>query len=77
MRLCGKEVNHPLAQVEWFRIVLDEAHMAKSAATAQSKACFELRAARRWACTVGRCRLTESKPLLKLPMVSALETLIS
>ena len=47
----GKEVNHPLAQVEWFRIVLDEAHMAKSAATAQSKACFELRAARRWACT--------------------------
>ena len=44
-------LNHPTAQVEWYRIVLDEAHMAKSAQTAQSKACHELRAARRWACT--------------------------
>ena len=44
-------INHPTSQIEWFRIVLDEAHMAKSAATSQSKVCFELRAARRWACT--------------------------
>ena len=48
----GKQnINHPLNQIEWYRIVLDEAHMAKSAATSQSKACFELRSARRWACT--------------------------
>ena len=32
-------INHPLAQIEWYRIVLDEAHMAKSNSTAQSKAC--------------------------------------
>ena len=44
-------VNHPLSQIEFYRIVLDEAHMAKSGSTAQSKACFELRSARRWACT--------------------------
>ena len=44
-------LNHPTARIEWYRVVLDEAHMAKSAATAQSKACHELRAARRWACT--------------------------
>jgi hypothetical protein len=48
----GKQnINHPLNQIEWYRIVLDEAHMAKSANTSQSKACFELRSARRWACT--------------------------
>jgi|AntAceMinimDraft_5_1070358.scaffolds.fasta_scaffold12447_3 SNF2 family DNA or RNA helicase len=40
-------INHPTSQIEWFRIVLDEAHMAKSAVTAQSKVCFELRSARR------------------------------
>ena len=44
-------LNHPTAHIEWYRVVLDEAHMAKSATTAQSKACHELRAARRWACT--------------------------
>jgi SNF2 family DNA or RNA helicase len=44
-------LNHPTAQIEWYRIVLDEAHMAKSATTTQSKACHELRSARRWACT--------------------------
>jgi len=27
-------------------------------------------------CEVGRCRLTVSKPVLKAPMVSALETII-
>jgi SNF2 family DNA or RNA helicase len=44
-------LNHPIAQIEWYRVVLDEAHMAKSSVSAQSKACHELRAARRWACT--------------------------
>ena len=44
-------LNHPTARIEWYRVVLDEAHMAKSATTAQSRACHELRAARRWACT--------------------------
>ena len=43
--------DHPMSQIEWYRIVLDEAHMAKSAGTAHSKVCHELRAARRWACT--------------------------
>ena len=39
-------LNHPTARIEWYRVVLDEAHMAKSATTAQSWACHELRAAR-------------------------------
>ena len=31
-------VNHPLSQIEFYRIVLDEAHMAKSGSTASERA---------------------------------------
>ncbi|KAI5480346.1 hypothetical protein MNV49_000921 [Pseudohyphozyma bogoriensis] len=36
-----------LFSVEWFRVVLDEAHLIKSRATQNAKACYALRASRR------------------------------
>ncbi|KAH7026886.1 SNF2 family N-terminal domain-containing protein [Macrophomina phaseolina] len=41
----------PLALINWFRIVLDEAHMIRSTATKQSIATCALLAQRRWAVT--------------------------
>ncbi|KAF8514339.1 SNF2 family N-terminal domain-containing protein [Hysterangium stoloniferum] len=41
----------PLFQVEWLRVVLDEAHNCKSRLSRTAKACFALRARRRWALT--------------------------
>ncbi len=41
----------PLQQTNWFRIVLDEAHMIREQATRQSKAICALSAQRRWAVT--------------------------
>lgn len=41
----------PLALLNWFRIVLDEAHMIRSTATKQSVASCALLAQRRWAVT--------------------------
>ncbi|KAF4535889.1 Transcription termination factor 2 [Lasiodiplodia theobromae] len=41
----------PLALINWFRIVLDEAHMIRSAATKQSVGTCALLAQRRWAVT--------------------------
>ena len=41
----------PLEQINWFRIVLDEAHMIREQATRQSKAICTLSARRRWAVT--------------------------
>ncbi|GAA5863251.1 hypothetical protein JCM1840_002523 [Sporobolomyces johnsonii] len=40
-----------LFAVEWFRVVLDEAHLIKSRTTFNAKASYALRAARRWALT--------------------------
>ncbi|TNY22091.1 SNF2 family N-terminal domain-containing protein [Rhodotorula diobovata] len=40
-----------LFAVEWFRIVLDEAHLIKSRTTLNAKASYALRGARRWALT--------------------------
>ncbi|KAJ3154074.1 DNA helicase rad5 [Geranomyces michiganensis] len=37
--------------VEWFRVVLDEAHYIKNKATANAKSCFKIQAKRRWAVT--------------------------
>jgi DNA repair protein RAD5 len=37
--------------VEFFRVVLDEAHTIKSRNTKTAKACYALRAERRWALT--------------------------
>ncbi|KAI9684348.1 MAG: hypothetical protein M1829_002158 [Trizodia sp. TS-e1964] len=41
----------PLEQINWFRIVLDEAHMIREQSTRQSKAICSLSAQRRWAVT--------------------------
>ncbi|KAI9886665.1 MAG: hypothetical protein M1823_001508 [Watsoniomyces obsoletus] len=41
----------PLQQTNWFRIVLDEAHMIREQSTRQSKAICALSAQRRWAVT--------------------------
>ena len=41
----------PLQQINWFRIVLDEAHMIREQSTRQSKAICALSAQRRWAVT--------------------------
>lgn len=38
-----------LLEVEWFRIILDEAHTIKDRTTRTAKSCFELRGGRRWA----------------------------
>ncbi|GJN89752.1 hypothetical protein Rhopal_002741-T1 [Rhodotorula paludigena] len=40
-----------LFAIEWFRIVLDEAHLIKSRTTLNAKASYALRGARRWALT--------------------------
>ncbi|KAI8919126.1 SNF2 family N-terminal domain-containing protein [Powellomyces hirtus] len=37
--------------VEWFRVVLDEAHWIKNKQTATAKSCFKIEAKRRWAVT--------------------------
>ena len=47
-----KDIN-PLLQTNFFRIVLDEAHMIREQATRQSQAVCALSAQRRWAVTVG------------------------
>ncbi|KIJ52509.1 hypothetical protein M422DRAFT_202622 [Sphaerobolus stellatus SS14] len=41
----------PLFQVEWLRVVLDEAHNCKSRLSRTAKACCSLKARRRWALT--------------------------
>ncbi|KPD20248.1 hypothetical protein ADS78_12990 [Idiomarina abyssalis] len=41
----------PLQQIDWFRIVLDEAHIIKEVSTVQSKAACCLTGARRWCLT--------------------------
>lgn len=46
-----KKERSPLAQINFFRIVLDEAHMIREQSTSQSKAICMLSAQRRWAVT--------------------------
>jgi SNF2 family DNA or RNA helicase len=43
--------TYPLEEMNWFRIVLDEAHMIREQSTQQSKAICRLQASRRWAVT--------------------------
>lgn len=43
--------SQPLLQVDWLRVVLDEAHSVKNAKTATAKAAAALKAERRWAVT--------------------------
>jgi SNF2 family DNA or RNA helicase len=46
-----KAGTYPLEEMNWFRIVLDEAHMIREQSTQQSKAICRLQASRRWAVT--------------------------
>ena len=46
-----KHGTYPLEEINWFRIVLDEAHMIREQSTQQSKAICRLSAQRRWAVT--------------------------
>jgi SNF2 family DNA or RNA helicase len=46
-----KQGVYPLEEMNWFRIVLDEAHMIREQSTQQSKAICRLAANRRWAVT--------------------------
>ena len=50
-RRSKKRVVSPLFQLNFFRIVLDEAHMIREQATMQSQATCQLAAQRRWAVT--------------------------
>ena len=50
-RRSKKRTDSPLEQTNWFRIVLDEAHMIREQSTRQSKAICTLSAQRRWAVT--------------------------
>lgn len=47
----GRPGPHPLEEIGWFRIVLDEAHMIREQSTLQFKAICRLQAQRRWAVT--------------------------
>ena len=50
-RCRKKQGTYPLEEINWFRIVLDEAHMIREQSTQQSKAICRLAAQRRWAVT--------------------------
>lgn len=50
-RMRGRDGPHPLEEIGWFRVVLDEAHMIREQATLQFKAICRLQASRRWAVT--------------------------
>jgi SNF2 family DNA or RNA helicase len=50
-RCKKKQGTYPLEEINWFRIVLDEAHMIREQSTLQSKAICRLAAQRRWAVT--------------------------
>lgn len=50
-RSANKRGPHPLEEIGWFRIVLDEAHMIREQSTLQFKAICRLQASRRWAVT--------------------------
>ncbi|WOK95948.1 SWI/SNF-related matrix-associated actin-dependent regulator of chromatin [Canna indica] len=43
--------NSPMKEIEWFRIILDEAHLIKNFAAQQTKAVIALKSERRWVVT--------------------------
>eukprot|EP01125_Pyxidicula_operculata_P011048 TRINITY_DN360_c9_g1_i1.p1 TRINITY_DN360_c9_g1~~TRINITY_DN360_c9_g1_i1.p1 ORF type:complete len:1084 (-),score=287.94 TRINITY_DN360_c9_g1_i1:89-3340(-) len=47
----AKERNVGLLNVDWLRVVIDEAHMIKDRSTRNAKAVFSLKSERRWAVT--------------------------
>ncbi|EPQ67026.1 Bgt-5364 [Blumeria graminis f. sp. tritici] len=50
-RIKKKNGSYPLEQINWFRVMLDEAHMIREQSTQQFKAICRLAANRRWAIT--------------------------
>ncbi|KAK4958666.1 hypothetical protein LTR66_013130, partial [Elasticomyces elasticus] len=46
-----RKQRNALQKINWFRIVLDEAHTIRNPSTTAAKACFALTAQRRWALT--------------------------
>lgn len=47
----ARRPNNPLAEINWFRIVLDEGHIIREQSTRQSKTVCALASERRWAVT--------------------------
>ena len=45
------EQDSPVNQIEWFRVILDEAHVIKNSTARQMKAVIALNAERRWVVT--------------------------
>ncbi|XP_042457247.1 putative SWI/SNF-related matrix-associated actin-dependent regulator of chromatin subfamily A member 3-like 1 [Zingiber officinale] len=43
--------NSPMKEIEWYRVILDEAHLIKNSAAKQTKAVIALKSERRWAVT--------------------------
>jgi SNF2 family DNA or RNA helicase len=50
-RYKSKRGSYPLEEINWFRIVLDEAHMIREQSTLQFKSICRLQGSRRWAVT--------------------------
>ncbi|KMZ72960.1 putative DNA repair helicase rad5,16 [Zostera marina] len=43
--------DSPISRIEWFRVILDEAHLIKNFGAQQTKACIALQSDRRWVVT--------------------------
>ncbi|XP_073261499.1 putative SWI/SNF-related matrix-associated actin-dependent regulator of chromatin subfamily A member 3-like 1 [Populus alba] len=48
---CFRRMRCPLMKIEWWRVILDEAHVIKNANARQSRAVTQFTARRRWAVT--------------------------
>lgn len=46
-----EQEDSPVKDIEWFRVILDEAHVIKNSAARQTKAVIALNAERRWVVT--------------------------
>lgn len=69
--------NKPIFEINWFRVVLDEAHQIRNGAAIQSKAACEIRAERRW-CVTGtpvQNRLEDLGALIKFLHISPFDEL--
>lgn len=62
----------PLFSIEWWRVILDEAHQIKSSRTKQAEACYHIKSSKRW-CVTGtpiQNNLVELHSLLRFIQVS-------